>query len=69
VREGECLAVGDSDSDVDMFARARIGVAVCPSSERVRGAADIVLEDGDLRGLVAAVAAMAPGWVPGRNGG
>jgi phosphoserine phosphatase len=44
----ECLAVGDGPADVDLFAQAGLSIAVCPLSESVRAAADVVLEDGDL---------------------
>lgn len=45
------LAVGDSTSDIALFQRAGLSVAVNPSSEAVRAAADIVLEEADLRPL------------------
>lgn len=64
VDPGECLAVGDSASDVDMFAHVRLGVAVNPSSERVRAAAHLVLEEPDLRPLLPAVRKAVPGWIP-----
>ncbi|HSJ55729.1 MAG TPA: HAD family phosphatase [Anaerolineae bacterium] len=56
------LAVGDGTSDVDMFALARVSVAVAPSSARVRQAATIVLETPDLRALLARVSETEPGW-------
>lgn len=58
----ETLAVGDGTSDLDMFARARVSVAVAPSSERVRNAATIVLDAPDLTDLWARVKEAAPGW-------
>jgi phosphoserine phosphatase len=64
VTADECLAVGDGTSDIDMFERVRIGVAVNPSSERVRAAADIVLEEPDLTPLLAELKRLAPGWGP-----
>jgi len=38
----ECLALGDGSADVDLFAQAGLSVAVCPLSERVRAAANVV---------------------------
>jgi phosphoserine phosphatase len=61
---GECLAVGDSSSDADMFRQVRMGVAVHPSSERVRAAAHLVIEELDLRSLLARVNDILPGWLP-----
>ena len=46
------LAVGDSTSDIALFERAGLSVAVNPSSQAVRAAADIVLEEPDLRPLL-----------------
>jgi phosphoserine phosphatase len=46
------LAVGDSTSDIALFERAGLSVAVNPSSDAVRAAADIVLEEPDLRPLL-----------------
>jgi len=48
----ECLAVGDGPADVDLFAQAGLSVAVCPLSDRVRAAASVVLEDGDLYPII-----------------
>jgi len=67
VEPGECLAVGDGSSDVDMFARARVGVAVNPSSDKARAAAGLVLEAPDLRPLLPRLGEMLPGWVPFRK--
>jgi phosphoserine phosphatase len=64
VTADECLAVGDSVSDIDMFVRARVGVAVNPSSHQVRAAASLVLEEPDLSPLLARVEQIAPGWIP-----
>ncbi len=55
VRRDECLAVGDGTSDADVFPLVRLGVAVNPSSDRVRQAAGLVLEKPDLRPLMALV--------------
>ena len=60
----ECLAVGDSSSDADMFPLVRLGVAVNPWSERVRQEAHLVLEGADLRPLLARVEEALPGWLP-----
>jgi phosphoserine phosphatase len=56
--------VGDSSSDADMFRQVRLGVAVNPSSERVREAAHLVIEELDLRSLLARVNDLLPGWLP-----
>jgi phosphoserine phosphatase len=62
----ECLAVGDGSLDVDMFRQVRVGVAVNPSSDAVRAAADLVLEEPDLRPLLPRLKASMPGWIPAR---
>ena len=64
VGSDECLAVGDGTSDIDMFDRARVGVAVNPSSQLVRDASDLVLDTPDLGPLLPRLRAMAPGWIP-----
>jgi len=48
----ECLAVGDGPADVDLFTGAGLAIAVCPRNERVRQAAHVVIEDGDLSAIV-----------------
>lgn len=60
----ECLAVGDGTSDADIFGHVRVGVAVNPSSDRVRDAADMVLEGADLQPLLPRLEAALPGWMP-----
>jgi phosphoserine phosphatase len=52
------LAIGDSSSDIALFERAGLSVAVQPSSDQVRAAADIVLEAPDLRPLLPLLAEM-----------
>jgi phosphoserine phosphatase len=52
VDSGAVLAVGDSTSDIALFERAGFSVAVSPKSEVVRSAADLVLEEPDLRPLL-----------------
>jgi phosphoserine phosphatase len=64
VKPGECLAVGDSSSDAGMFAHVRLGVAVNPSSERVRAAAGLVIEAPDLRPLLPRLNEILPEWIP-----
>jgi len=54
------LAVGDGSSDIALFQRAALSVAVAPSSEAVRSAADIVLEEPDLRPLLPLLADGGP---------
>ncbi len=44
----ECLAVGDSKGDLPMFAEVRHRIAVNPSDESVRSAADAVVGEDDL---------------------
>jgi phosphoserine phosphatase len=48
----ECLAVGDGPADVDLFAQAGLAIAVCPRDERVRRAAHVVIDDGDLGAII-----------------
>ena len=48
----ECLAVGDGPADMQLFAQAGLSVAVCPRDDRVRQAAHVVIEDGDLSAIV-----------------
>jgi phosphoserine phosphatase len=48
----ECLAVGDGPADLDLFAGAGLAIAVCPRNERVRQAAHVVIEDGDLSRII-----------------
>jgi HAD superfamily PSPase-like hydrolase len=59
----ECLAMGDSSADVELFERAALRIAVAPTSERARAAADIVLETPDLTGLFPQLCALRPGWL------
>lgn len=59
------LAVGDGPVDIPLFERAGLSVAVNPSSDQVRAAADIVLEEPDLRPLLPRLAA----WYPELNEG
>lgn len=60
----DCLAAGDTGSDVDMFAHVRLGVAVNPVSDAVRQAAGLVLEAPDLHPLLPRIEALYPGWLP-----
>jgi len=46
-----CLAVGDGESDIPMFQRAGLSVAIHPASDRVRASAQFVIEKPDLRSL------------------
>jgi phosphoserine phosphatase len=62
ISRDECLAVGDGEADVGMFAVCRLGVAVQPVSERVRRSAQIVLDRPDLSRLLAAVYRLVPEW-------
>ena len=65
LRAEECLAVGDNDADVGMFQCCRLGVAVRPLTVHVRAAADLVIEEADLTGLIPAVGRLFPDWLPG----
>lgn len=63
VTPADCMAVGDGTSDLDMFTRVQVGVAVAPVSDRVRAAATLVLEEPDLRPLLRRVDEILPGWI------
>jgi len=56
----ETLAVGDSRSDLPLFARAAVRVAVAPHPPEVGGAVDLVLPD--LRELLPRLRAFVPRW-------
>jgi len=53
VSAGNVMAVGDGTADVGMFRAAGVGVAFRPSDEAVAAAADHVVDDADLRRLIA----------------
>lgn len=59
-----CLAVGDGVSDADMFPLVRVGVAVSPSSDDVRAAAHLILDEPDLRPLLPGLRERWQGWLP-----
>jgi phosphoserine phosphatase len=52
VARAQCMAAGDGPADIALFARAGLSVAVCPQDQRVRAAATVVMETGDLATLV-----------------
>jgi len=52
VSPAACLAVGDTTTDIPLFERAAVGVAVNPSKPEVAAAADITLPGLDLRPLL-----------------
>jgi phosphoserine phosphatase len=56
----ESIAVGDTRSDIPMFERAEVGVAIYPNHPAVSEAADIVLSDLDMRPLLARLQQHAP---------
>jgi phosphoserine phosphatase len=60
VTPAACLAVGDTGSDVPLFERAAVAVAVNPSTPEVAAAAQIVLAEPDLRPLLARLSDHAP---------
>jgi len=62
ISRDECLAVGDGEADIGMFATCQFGVAVQPASEQVRRAARVVLEEPNLSGLLAGVYRLVPAW-------
>ncbi len=71
----ECLAVGDGRTDLPLFERAAVSVAVAPTDPEVAAAADIVLPEQDLRPLLPLLQQRAPhlwngtpGPGPGREG-
>ena len=59
---GDCLAIGDGESDIGMFECCRIGVAFRPATERVREAADLTIDEPSLAGVLPAVCALVPDW-------
>lgn len=65
ISPAECLAVGDTFTDVPMFERAAVGIAVCPNKPEVAAAADIVLPEADLRPLLPRLHEYAPHLWPG----
>lgn len=69
VAPAECIAVGDSTGDIDLFRRAAVGIAVNPSSPRVAAAAHIVLPEADLTSLLDQLHAIAPRLWPWSGSG
>ncbi|MBE2233373.1 MAG: HAD family phosphatase [Anaerolinea sp.] len=60
VTPAETLAAGDTRSDLGLFRRAAVAVAVQPDHPDVARAAHIVLADGDLRPLLGRLHQVAP---------
>jgi phosphoserine phosphatase len=60
VLPAETLAVGDTRSDLGLFERAAVKVAVNPNHPQVAAAADIVLADGNLGPLLDLLHGVAP---------
>jgi phosphoserine phosphatase len=56
----ETAAVGNSEIDVGLFRRSRVGVAFRPEDEEVRSAATAVVTERDLTKVLAALAPFAP---------
>ncbi len=48
----DCLAVGDTRSDADMFQRVGVSIAVAPNHARLREKATLVLEEPDLTPII-----------------
>ncbi len=61
----ETASVGNSEIDVGLFRRSRIGVAYRPVDAAVRNAATLVLEEGDLAQALAPL--LAEGTAPSRG--
>lgn len=64
VTPAETLAAGDTRSDLGLFSRAAVAVAVQPDHPDVARAAQIVLADGDLRPLLGRLHQVAPAFWP-----
>lgn len=60
VLPAECLAVGDSRTDIPLFERAAVSVAICPDRPEVAAAASLVLPEQDLHPLLPRLHAHAP---------
>jgi len=58
----DCLAVGDSYSDVDMFRAVRLSVAVNPSAPIIARSATLCIQGTDLRPLGTVLREIAPEW-------
>ena len=46
------IAVGDSEHDIPMLQAVGFGIALNPADEKVKKAADVVIEDKNLRGIL-----------------
>ena len=55
VRAEESVAFGDGTADIPLLQKAGLGVAICPSNERVRFSAEYVVEDEPIDSAVAFV--------------
>jgi phosphoserine phosphatase len=62
IAPAECLAVGDSTTDIPLFERCAVGVAVNPSQPEVAAAAGIVLAEPDLHPLLGRLHEHDPRW-------
>lgn len=55
-REGidisETVFIGDGENDIDILKEAGLGIAFCPKSDKVREAADVVIEKRDMREIL-----------------
>jgi hydroxymethylpyrimidine pyrophosphatase-like HAD family hydrolase len=55
-REGlelkHCVFVGDNDNDIEAIKAAGLGIAFSPKSDKVRQAADVIIDSGDMRDLL-----------------
>lgn len=63
IAPARCLAIGDTPSDVDMFQRVGMSVAVNPSAPAVAAAARIVLPTPDLTPLPELLRRLEPAWL------
>jgi len=64
VHPTECIAVGDGLTDIPMFERVAVGIAVTPGRPEVAAAAQIVLPEADLGPLLPRLHTYAPALWP-----
>ena len=48
----ETVFVGDGENDIAILKEAGLGIAFCPKSNKVREAADVVIEKRDVREIL-----------------
>lgn len=52
IRKEDVASVGNSRYDVPMFDASGLGIAFCPEDDEVRGRADVVIDEKDLRAIL-----------------